>query len=215
MEKEPKPKIEKLESEEKMGERSRERLSEARERHVSDRDIFEYSDELGIPITKEFLGENVLDLGSGKRATFAKEAAERGIRVFSLSPALIDRHYRNVLKEALKEDKEFKKKMGKLFLAGLAQELPFKSNSFDSVLSVYAVPHFIKRDAKDQEDTFREIIRVLKPGGKAYLAPVQESKKALIKRVIKKIEKEKLADVEFLKYYPGYQFFGMTLTKKK
>jgi len=113
-------------------------------------------------------------LGSGSRVNFAREAAKRGIQIYSLSSAFSDKYYRDLLKESWKEDKKLKEKSDKLFIAGLAQELPFKSNIFDSVLSSWAIPMYLEKNRKEYETSFREIARVLKPGGKAYLAPIWE-----------------------------------------
>lgn len=65
--------------------------------------------------------------------------------------------------------------------AGLAQDMPFKSEVFDGVVSVYAVPYYL-HDVREKytEQTrlndkaligaaFNEMLRVLKPGGSAFL----------------------------------------------
>ena len=48
-----------------------------------------------------------------------------------------------------------------VFVKGYAEELPFLDNSFDIVLSRLAFHHFT-----DTDSVFREMVRVLKPGGK-------------------------------------------------
>lgn len=94
------------------------KLDYALTREVSERSIEEYKEFLQIPITRKFLGEKVLDLGSGVTGRFAKEATEQGIEIYSLTPAFINKLGRkNFLKGA----------------AGLVQDLPYKSNVFDSV----------------------------------------------------------------------------------
>ncbi len=178
-------------------EKSRKRLIEARNTALNDvdRSLEVYEKELGIPVTKEFLGEKVLDLGSGEKTRFAKEAAKRGVQVYSLNPNLSYQKHRSILKKGLeKDEKEF-------FTAGLAQELPFKSNVFDSVLSMWAVPYYIEKDQEEQETTLREIIRVLKPGGKAFLSPVFKERVPFIEEAFEKIKKEKVADVKLVDGY--------------
>ncbi|MCX6730161.1 MAG: class I SAM-dependent methyltransferase, partial [Candidatus Portnoybacteria bacterium] len=138
------------------------KLEFAQNRPIANRSIEQYEDDLKIPITKEFLGENVLDLGSGLLGYVAKEAAKRGIKIFSLSPDFSNPRFKNYLKE-IRAD---------MATSGLAQELPYKDNIFDSVLSVGAIPIHLPRTERDHVQSFAEIIRVLKPGGKAFLSPI-------------------------------------------
>ncbi len=51
-----------------------------------------------------------------------------------------------------------------VFVKGNAEELPFLDNSFDILFSRLAFHHFT-----DIESIFREMVRVLKPGGKFVL----------------------------------------------
>jgi len=146
------------------------------------RGLKEYKEFLEIPITRKFLGEKVLDLGSGVSSRFTKEAAEQGIEIYSLSPAFIKPELRE-----LRRGKNLKD----VPTAGLAQNLPYKSNVFDSVLSVWAMPAHIPQDKKNYIESFKEITRVLKPGGRAFLAPILSTYDFdLVKHAINKIKKE-------------------------
>ena len=140
------------------------RRQSAEDSEVPGRTIDEYEQVLEIPITKEFVGKTVLDLGSGETGQLAKAAAKREIDVYSLSGAWGSEKYRKILKEGFSKNA----------VAGLAQELPFKSDTFDSVLSSWAIPMYLEKNKREYEASFREIARVLKPGGKAYLAPIYE-----------------------------------------
>ena len=63
-----------------------------------------------------------------------------------------------------------------VFVKGFAEELPFLDNSFDIVLSRLAFHHFT-----DTNRVFREMVRVLKPGGKLILIDMEEAEEPLRK----------------------------------
>ncbi len=155
-----------------------------------------YEEEMGIPITKEFLGENVLDLGSGFSADFPKEAAKKGIKVYSLSESLSRKAVRDILKTSLKPSGKTLKDIP--FTGGLAQELPFKSNVFDSVVSSYAIPMYLEAKKEEYELAFREIVRVLKAGRKAYLCPKYSGRidPEILEKLKKDFKKQKFADID-------------------
>ncbi len=138
---------------------------------VTDRNFNEYKEDLGFS-PEQLKNKLVLDIGSGQREKFAREARRKGIRVVSLNPELKEEDIRRYHKSGLLLDRL--RGIKRESVAGIAQQLPFKENTFNVVLSNYGVPFYLYHlpDRKSAlEPAFREIIRVLKPGGRAYLYP--------------------------------------------
>lgn len=193
---------------EKFEKKSRGRREEIENATLTDRDLNFYEGCLEIPITKEFLGERVLDLGSGRIEKFAQEAAKRNVEVYSLNPALtLEKH-----RERLEKVPESIRKRS---VAGFAQELPFKSDVFDSVLSMWAIPYYLKYDEEEYENTFKEIIRVLKPGRRAFLIPVLDNQRRLTYNALKKIRNEGLADTDMVETTDGRRKVILTKPEEK
>ncbi|OGK31336.1 hypothetical protein A3F29_02805 [Candidatus Roizmanbacteria bacterium RIFCSPHIGHO2_12_FULL_33_9] len=125
----------------------------------------EYLKDLGI--SEADLRGLVLDIGSGKTERFSKTAAKRGISVVSVNPRLVDEVQRERVKSSL-DGIDWQRRS----VAALAQNLPFRDESFDTIVSHFAVPLWIMEE-KDIATALREAVRVLKPGGKAYLGPTK------------------------------------------
>lgn len=146
-----------------------------------DASIEDYECVLNLDPTQ--LGERILDLGSSSSEIFSREMSDLGIEVISLNPQLIDPYKAVQAREGVAVEYR-----GPMFgnivtysdipwagksVAGLAQELPFGDDSFDAVLAIASAPCYIPN--RDHEVTLREIIRVLREGGVAHLAPIIES----------------------------------------
>ena len=156
------------------------RLSIAMRSGTYDSNIVGY--EWMLKIDPRGLEGTVLDLGSGTAETFSREMTELGINVISLNPHLVDPYNAQKAIEGIRiEDR------GPMFgslatrstipwagrsVAGLAQELPFADNTFDTVLAVASSPHYIPPE--DYQISMQEVARVLKEGGTAHLGPVVE-----------------------------------------
>lgn len=107
----------------------------------------------------------VLDLGSGRFQMFAREVRDAGFTtsVISVDPKLayldsgspMNKHNLDAVPGVL---------------AALAQELPFRDNTFDAVLALFSVPLYCE-DTNCVRRSLLEIIRVLKHGASAYIAP--------------------------------------------
>ncbi len=127
---------------------------------TSDRTFANYLKLLGI--TSSELGSRILDIGSGETQRFAREASLSGREVISLNPLLRDSKWRKLVQTDSSEPPQS--------VAAVAQNLPFTNNSFDTVVSVFAIPMYLEKRAYKQ--SLQEIYRVLKPGGRAILFPV-------------------------------------------
>lgn len=162
---------------------------------VTDRDFDHYCRKLGIK-ESDLKGKRVLDLGAGKKLTFAKKAQKKGIEVISINPDLEDPCYANLIKQEpgivdnLK-NKFFGTPNSLSAIAGIAQELPFKSGVFDVITSVIAIPDYLPANIREIRNAFSEMIRVLKPGGQAFLcscSPPEHRRTPLIMQVLSEME---------------------------
>lgn len=108
-------------------------------------------------------GETVLDVGCGGGMDLllaAKRTGPQG-RVIGvdMTPAMIERAKRSALKAGLWENVDIRR--------GTAEELPVESDSIDVVLS-----NGVLNLSSDKTRAFAQIYRVLRPGGRLYLADV-------------------------------------------
>jgi ubiquinone/menaquinone biosynthesis C-methylase UbiE len=126
------------------------------------RGLEEYEKSLGFR-RDEIIGKVVLDLGSGPTERLSREMKEHnlGATVISLNPDYKDQDFRAPAVE--------NSAWQKASVAALGQALPFADSSFDEVLALYSVSHYVDH----MDDVLREIYRVLKPDGVARIAPIR------------------------------------------
>lgn len=135
---------------------------------VTDRSLQEYQEYLNLPL-ESLQGKIVLDIGSGQKESFAKQAKKMGINVVFMSPDLKDEEVRDRLKGGF-----FKKlKWTGKSVAGIVQELPFGDSVFDAEVSLFAFPFHLPKSETELKRGFQEILRTLKPGGRAYIYPIK------------------------------------------
>ena len=143
-------------------------LAQALMSRLTSRDFLQYLDSFQISL--EDLGSHILDLGAGKDEAFSKGAAVQEKKVVSVNPRLLQEENRNFVKQ----DGNWQERS----IAGLAQNLPFKNAVFDSVVSLFAFPYWVH--PTEWKKSLKEILRVLKPGGRIYLKPMRSARFDLV-----------------------------------
>lgn len=137
---------------------------------LTDRSFQTYYEELGIdPTTLE--GKMILDVGSGEREIFSKEAAEHGATVFSINPKLKSWRTRRKLQGWFLRDPNWQGRS----VAARGQDLPFRDEAFDLVTSSWAISAY-SLPAGDRFRAISEMARVLKPGGSIRMYPREVGK---------------------------------------
>lgn len=110
-------------------------------------------------------GKTILDLGTSPSDKLARDIRDAGIHatVISLSPDFQDESISNypTLPKGWKGNR----------VAGIAQTLPFKNESFDMILGAYSVTWAASTFPEQIKAWVSEIGRVLKPGGEARVGP--------------------------------------------
>ena len=76
--------------------------------------------------------------------------------------------------EVGKQEAARKQQNNMTFVLGTAEKLPFLDESFDIVISRLAFHHF-----KNIQESFQEMVRVLRPGGKLVLIDMEAVKERL------------------------------------
>jgi ubiquinone/menaquinone biosynthesis C-methylase UbiE len=124
---------------------------------------------LGMPRVYESLigqaaiadGMSVLEIGCGTgNLTTRVHRAHRAARVLGVDPDP------RALARAERKDSG---RNGTEFIRGYVQELPFEDNAFDRVLSSMMWHHL---DGETKAAAAREILRVLRPGGRLHLVDI-------------------------------------------
>lgn len=142
-------------------------------RNGRERGLEEYEKMLRFK-AKDLEGKTVLELGSGEKEVFSQELRAAGVNatVICLNPDFIyNPNYRKQIQDLALNHHELEGKS----VGAVAQHLPFKEGSFDEILvnhslSVFASPRDNLEAAKMWAE---EVIRVLKPGGKCRICPVE------------------------------------------
>ena len=109
--------------------------------------------------------KTVLDFGCGT-GNVSFRSARSGLQAFSMDTSL----------GMLKNVKNRLRSLGVICVNGDGEKLPFKEGSFDAVVCM-GVLHHVKR----KKEAISEMIRVIKPGGKIYIAePFKRKSKFMV-----------------------------------
>lgn len=127
-------------------------------------------------------GKKILDLGSGPTHKFANEAEKnyKNTKVISFDYSFDNSNLEDsddairFPSAELKRVSSSDNNVDKLRIEGMFTELPFKDESFDLVVSSAAMPLYLTKPDQIYM-AFKEVIRVLKEGGKARLGPITYS----------------------------------------
>jgi len=144
---------------------------------------------LGLNISPDevegFRDKKVLDLGAGAHLQFARGLEKAGIStdVVSFSPAFADENWTGRMEGRKPEDK---------LVAGMGEQLPFADESFDRIVCLEVLEHL---HTYERYVLFlKEVVRVLKPTGIAFLGPTMELRGGYSANVISKPELEEILD---------------------
>lgn len=129
-------------------------------------DVFEiYFEDLGLS-PAELQDKDILDVGAGS-GDFARACEKLGLRakitsLDPLDPRLFSKS--RTSKTSLESEKKI--------VMGMGESLPFKTESFDLVISSAAVPILIFPKTKENIGrAIKEMIRVVRPGGEVRFCP--------------------------------------------
>lgn len=115
---------------------------------------------------EDLKNKKILDLGSGKYQTFARQLKEKCKDVEIIC---FDISFASKTRRVDKQLSYQQQKQPLSLLAGEFIDLPFKDDSFDYVLSLYSLNYLKNFEACVA--ALSEILRVVKPGGRVHIFP--------------------------------------------
>jgi ubiquinone/menaquinone biosynthesis C-methylase UbiE len=137
---------------------------------TTERGLDDYKDKLRLK-DEDLSGKKILDLGSGPTSKFAQDVKKRFPETEVVS---LDYSFKGARRTYFEPSltKEASEGVAGLDRAkGLFTALPFADNSFDVIVSSAAMPLYLN-NPKQIEQSFKEVVRVLRKGGKAHIGPV-------------------------------------------
>ncbi len=153
---------------------------ETTDRQGRERGLKDYEGYLGFK-GEELKGKIVLDLGSGETELFSRELSQStpDVKVIALNPDYSAERFRKTMESIPGWQRKS--------VAAIGQELPFKDEMFDRIYALYSVtafssPHLQLGNPEAARQWMSEIVRVLKPGGEARLAPILTSTEEAVRK---------------------------------
>lgn len=141
---------------------------------ISDRNLDMYCRQFGFR-PEDLRGKLILDVGSGIKESFSRDAAKYGAKVVSMSPQLKHLWSRKRLTGWIFKNRDWQRRS----VGARAQSLPFKDDIFYIETASFSVPYYIiNKDIKLL--ALQEMVRVLKPGGRIYMSPTFDSLESII-----------------------------------
>lgn len=178
---------------------------------ISDRTLGEYERVFGIDLAA-MKDKLVLDIGSGLNEKFSKEASlQKGVKVVSMNPSPKNDTW----------SAEFFQDWQGRSVVGRGQQMPYGDNMFDCEVALTSVPFYLPFVRQEYEVFFGEVIRTLKPSGKAYFFPVDKNYHSIrsqkfIKRFVSKIL-DQFSDSTTYEFEPidlDHKKYRLVITKK-
>lgn len=129
---------------------------------------------------EEYLDDTVSAIGVSANDTILEVAAGTcacGRALAGHAKAVVCLDVTSAMLEVGKKEAARKQQNNMTFVLGTAEKLPFLDESFDIVISRLAFHHF-----KNIQESFQEMVRVLRPGGKLVLIDMEAAKERLRER---------------------------------
>ncbi|HLC88195.1 MAG TPA: class I SAM-dependent methyltransferase [Patescibacteria group bacterium] len=177
------------------------------------RDLIDYRFIFGFGIQYFKPDSKVVDIGSGERQEFARDLRihRPDVTVFSVDPSLAIQldpaqdQQRGIVYELKNRgyyvpDRnarlERRRNAQKFTVAAIAPNLPFPDNSMDYAFDNYGALYYFPVDNDLIKSYFRELYRILKPGGEAQIYPVDSVKELpLSEDLMYKVSKERVVTI--------------------
>lgn len=135
------------------------RLEAVENRH-SNPESEKFLRELGLEMS-DLEGKKVLSIGGIPQGDVAIEAKQAGMDFITVNPGF--------------DNEDYTKPKAGPQVSGLSQELPFANESFDVALAHASVPGYLPKIESEYRAMFSEMLRILKPGGEAYIYPITDA----------------------------------------
>ncbi len=175
---------------------------------LTDRGLREYQMTLGFSVY-DIQDKKILDVGSGAKELFSKQAAKYGAEVYSLNPKLKKWYRRKGLAGWIAKDPKWQKRS----VAARAQELPFAPESFDMATALWSISWYLNNH-EERMEAVKQILGALKPGGKFYMAPVSKKDSFFREEDLEWLKKNNYS-LEFSGYPGGFEHYSRVVITKE